>query len=596
MPNLVNSVAAALQARLELLSSTGEATPAHFRERTTKSSALAAEWLPGQPTSAYLRSGIGVHYGALPDGVRKAVESDFRDRRLRVLVATNTLAQGVNLPFKTVVVHSVWRYDEATRAQVRLPARDYWNIAGRAGRAGEETEGLVIHTVVTNQDLRDYQGYLARRDNPEPVQSALFADLLDLVGGRLTPEGLRGELDAEVLALLVEEGEIHDIGSVITRGLRGTLAQVQATRQGRSLQRLATAMTAIGTQIVSEVSDSHMRTLFATTGLSTESCRQLAEHIRQNEVSVRRVLSLDGRASVNDLLSLMVPPTLQLQEMQTRYTFAGNNTDLLDAWTGGVEIAALGASFGDDSRNPENFARYIEDLFSYRLPWGLSAYIRIAIDILGIDALDLPLAAHFLPAMVRNGLPDPEACWVMAAGVPFRTTAIEVASAFRREVEVPDFGSFLEWVNRLSAERLQFDFHLGSPVLEDVSRAVLAFGRNNLLREFTTLREFLPRSVPVAGIAYENRRLVALQLSERSEVNLTRDYDNLIDRNAISVLFENQLLGYLPRDVAQVVAPEMDSGAEVGGIVESVSITKVPEVSIVVELRSNQEVYEEVTD
>ena len=82
-----------------------------------------------------LRSGIAIHHGQLPDAVRRGVESDFRARRYSVIVATNTLAQGVNLPIRTVIVHSSgrWLADEARYE--RLSARDYWNIAGRAGRA-----------------------------------------------------------------------------------------------------------------------------------------------------------------------------------------------------------------------------------------------------------------------------------------------------------------------------------------------------------------------------------------------------------------------------------------------------------------------------
>ena len=147
---------------------------------------------------------------------RTAIETDFRQRNLRVLVATNTLAQGVNFPVKTVIFHSCWRYHESRE---RISARDYWNIAGRAGRAGEETEGLIIHIKTTPADDNDFRYFLTHRDNVEPVESALYRQLLELAQHRLSDEALAAELDPEILALLVEEGQRFFWKVALTRSL-----------------------------------------------------------------------------------------------------------------------------------------------------------------------------------------------------------------------------------------------------------------------------------------------------------------------------------------------------------------------------------------
>ena len=81
--------------------------------------------------TSWLESRIGVHYGNLPDMVRNAVETDFRQRNLPVLIATNTLAQGVNLPVRTVIIHSCNRYDNIDDSIERIPARDYWKRLAR---------------------------------------------------------------------------------------------------------------------------------------------------------------------------------------------------------------------------------------------------------------------------------------------------------------------------------------------------------------------------------------------------------------------------------------------------------------------------------
>ena len=131
----------------------GEPVHPHFDAgQLTRSLELAKEWLgTDHIATRALSRGVALHHGRLPGVVREAIEADCRAGRYRVIVATNTLAQGVNLPVKTVIVHSTWRGDE-TGERSRIPVRDYWNIAGRAGRAGQETEGLIIHLTLTDQD------------------------------------------------------------------------------------------------------------------------------------------------------------------------------------------------------------------------------------------------------------------------------------------------------------------------------------------------------------------------------------------------------------------------------------------------------------
>ena len=143
-------------------------------------------------------------------------------RKLRVLIATNTLAQGVNLPVKTVIIHSCRRFDETTNTSIRIPARDYWNIAGQGGRAGEETEGLVIHISIGEMDNADVRYYFDSREDVEPVESALYQKLIALVQSRLTEEAFKAEIDAEVLALLVEESAEESPLQSINETLRGS--------------------------------------------------------------------------------------------------------------------------------------------------------------------------------------------------------------------------------------------------------------------------------------------------------------------------------------------------------------------------------------
>ncbi len=91
-----------------------------------------------------LPHGIGFHHGGLPQEIRRTMEESIADRAITILLCTNTLAEGVNLPIRTLVVHTFKRYNEAQQATVSIPSRNIKNIIGRVGRAGKETRGRIV--------------------------------------------------------------------------------------------------------------------------------------------------------------------------------------------------------------------------------------------------------------------------------------------------------------------------------------------------------------------------------------------------------------------------------------------------------------------
>jgi len=90
------------------------------------------------PASQSAALGIFSHHGNTPHGIRLAVEHAMRDDLVRFVVCTSTLAQGVNLPIRYLIVTSVYQGME------RIKVRDFHNLIGRAGRAGMHTEGSIL--------------------------------------------------------------------------------------------------------------------------------------------------------------------------------------------------------------------------------------------------------------------------------------------------------------------------------------------------------------------------------------------------------------------------------------------------------------------
>lgn len=92
------------------------------------------------PATAAARMGVLIHHASIPDGSRRCEEYALQADKARVVVCTSTLAQGVNLPIRYLIIPGV------RQGIVKLKTRDFLNLMGRAGRAGKHTEGSIVFT------------------------------------------------------------------------------------------------------------------------------------------------------------------------------------------------------------------------------------------------------------------------------------------------------------------------------------------------------------------------------------------------------------------------------------------------------------------
>ena len=109
------------------------------------STELAAAKLPagfGRDLGRLLRNGVGVHHAGMLPRYRRLVERLTQQGVLKIISGTDTLGVGVNLPIRTVVLTRLYKFD-GTETRL-LTAREFHQIAGRAGRAGYDTAGRVV--------------------------------------------------------------------------------------------------------------------------------------------------------------------------------------------------------------------------------------------------------------------------------------------------------------------------------------------------------------------------------------------------------------------------------------------------------------------
>ncbi|MDF1690613.1 MAG: DEAD/DEAH box helicase [Cycloclasticus sp.] len=112
--------------------------------------------------------GVLPHSANVPNGLRISVEYAMENGLGRCVVCTSTLAQGVNLPIKYLIVSGVFQ------GRKRISTRDFHNLLGRAGRSGKHTEGSVIFTDTELYDRRgsDQQWHWGKMQSLlDPAQS-----------------------------------------------------------------------------------------------------------------------------------------------------------------------------------------------------------------------------------------------------------------------------------------------------------------------------------------------------------------------------------------------------------------------------------------
>src|SRR5690606_24039704 len=111
-----------------------------------------------------VRAGIGVHHAGMLPRYRRLVETLAQQGLLRVICGTDTLGVGINVPIRTVLITALSKYDGSRMR--RLGAREFHQIAGRAGRAGFDPYGNVV-VLAPEHEIENEQALKKARDDPK---------------------------------------------------------------------------------------------------------------------------------------------------------------------------------------------------------------------------------------------------------------------------------------------------------------------------------------------------------------------------------------------------------------------------------------------
>jgi hypothetical protein len=522
------------------------------------------------------RAGVAYHHSNVPDPVRTAIEDAYRAGALRVLCATSTLGQGVNLPAKTIIVSGI-HIDRTTK----LSVRDFWNTAGRAARPFKEAEGHVV-LVADDQNaaLRLQRDYVENREL-EPVASTIFRLYRQLLVARLAgpPRGAAisdtiefdepsGDavqwsetLDLQLLTMLTEEvvetDDMEVLADAIGDALTGTLGAIQLADRNAPIRPLARFAARRLRAVAEQVPDAAIRSAFVRTGLTLAGCMSALRATDDALAAINTEPDLLSDQRWPDLRRLVLVAAASVTEVAKSAQRDSVTVDAVPAlaadWMDGGTIDNLRQTHGGalGTQDAMKFAKALDQLVVHDLAWAVSS-VLLLMEQRQEGVVSDRLAA--LTAMLKFGVNTEMACFAASVGVRHRPDAVALGAMFPTTFGT-SFGDFCAWVSTLRGDEV------ASVVAPDT--AALFLDRAAALMTPTEALDVLVTesgslTSPVRGIRHAASAAVLASVPIGGELGRSRDYSNPADTNAVRFTVDGNHVGYVAREIARVLSPLLD--------------------------------------
>lgn len=545
------SVGKALLDIIQVIEANEEQLPHYFENNTnTESYFFASKWYgDASYVTRCLQRGIGIHYGDMPEAVRRSVESDYVSGKLRILVSTNTIGQGLNFPIKHLIIHSTL----ISQGQF-VGVRDFWNIIGRAGRAGKETEGQIVFVVDSYTDGVSYNRY-TEKNNIEAAYSMFLSVLNAFVRNRISAslyeQYMETISESYLLNLLAEETVETDDQQNIELIINNSLFKVQAERREIDIQPIRNSFSTIAKNI-RETVEPELLAAFGQTGFILKSNRAINDFIDSKREELSTVVENDDYLQFLKLILNLFSEGNIEEVTSPKLTSINQTSDTIfnvaKSWIEVKEINEIQAEWQNTSTNPNHLNILISDGFYYRYTWGITAVTTLLIAKLGKLRTELPDGIVNLPSYIKYGVNNSTACLARSLGIKNRDVALKLS----QESQGLTGRDFIKWLANLTFEEIQtYDLNI-----YDNSNVL------NIATKLTTRRyDDIPTSFEFAikGTFFEEvRKVTSKTVNVGDTLICQREATNQYDPYAIKVFLSQNELGYVPREYSRLISVEMD--------------------------------------
>ena len=356
---------------------------------------VGREWLgDGHCAVKSLKIGLAIHHGGLPNPFLRELEVLLAEGVIKVTVASPTLSQGLNINAAVMLVPSLHR------SGVVITGEEFANVAGRAGRAFVDVEGLVVHVMHKGDEWRlPVWRQLIASARSRTLRSGLIQIVAEILA-RLTTQGVLSRADAleylansrepwtidstadaegnEPLSQLVEkldatvfgliealDANIADLPRLLDQALQGSLWARQIAREHADVQAWHKAILESRAKLIWQVTTPTARRCHFAMGVGLEAGLSLDAMADELGPLIDQADSAAISGNEEELGNALVALASRLLVLRPfvpdqRNALPDDWDSLLRHWVSGVDVNTIGS----------DKMGVIEEAFSYRLVWG----------------------------------------------------------------------------------------------------------------------------------------------------------------------------------------------------------------------------------
>jgi len=437
-----------------------------------------------------IANGVVLHHGDIPQEMREVLEDLLRLGSVRMVVCTKTLAEGVNLPIRTLMLYSVRMIGTEGRPQDLL-TRDMKNLVGRAGRAGANTKGMVI---CANPEQWSLVARVAGQATGENVQGALIK-LVRALGRALAKQGtsLTNEfLEARPGLLTLVDG-IDDMLVDLAVEEVGEAELIRLAEQVASETFAARVGDAVSTELLRQVFALRARRVAGLVGRGRLNwVRRTGSHPRLVNVVETTLLPAIGDWSVSapEASNAMEEAVLswawrqpevrsavrRMFEVPTDASLESYREAVLTAtkrWLNGETYTQMAAAVG---LPVDELLRLHASVIGYALQTVVEQGIALLEVALAEQGVLLHPALREFPTRLRFGIPSSAGRGLAQAGVRHRRAAIELGQAIQAQaLQEPEADVRALAAFALTTNRPLWESALGQLVVSNTALDLAAF-------------------------------------------------------------------------------------------------------------------------
>lgn len=364
-----------------------------------------------------LERGVAFHHSSLSPILRYLVEDQIRTGKIKSVTATTTLAQGMNFPVATVLIHSVHK----PYGKGNLSSSEFWNIAGRAGRVGLVDNGIIIFANENHEEIM--KEYISSKNN------YIYSVLLNLIHNISLEESLKSQyLKIDELRPLIQylghaaanltpKKALDTIDELLQASLADT--QIKSKQESSILYALSSKYL---NEIIFKKRNQGYLKLADETGLGSFSFDYLISKI-SNVKSLKsgpEYILNNKTEGLYDLINVLKDlPDLSLAigygegDMNVKAV-----SKVVEDWIDGVSIPKLANNFPgiDNDDKIRKAAQYLYSKVSQLISWGAHAYFRGWL--FNSKVKDINPEYKMLGSYIQYGVKTPEAALVSLLGIP----------------------------------------------------------------------------------------------------------------------------------------------------------------------------------